>query len=484
MLKAKLVIWDLDDTIWSGTLAENDELKLESHRVEYIKLLNDRGVVNSICSKNDFQKAKTALEDFGIWDEFVFPEIQLEAKGQIVAQIISDMQLRAPDVIFIDDNDANLREVSFFNDGIQVLDATDPDTDSKLEEWVKSLAPGRSRVGEYRQLEAKREAKRESNLDNVAFLETCNIKVVVIRRSDNLPYAGRIEELVNRTNQMNFSKTRVAEGSMAEYLINPKNETFSVFAWDNFGFYGLVGFAAIEDSKVVHLAYSCRIMNMGVEQSVATVIADLFPGIEIPHDVYPAPWIEVLRPTDVTFQQHIKTFDSVAEPIPLRIMANCQSGAIAHYLGANGVSWDNWPRIFRLREMLEDSSTLVQMGTYVYGVFNDYSDQYWNEPPTLEIYTQAVEAFLGAVRKFDAEVIAILPTDNFDTSMRWGVSPERFLAFNTVWRRLASENTDLIKLIEVEELLEEKAHDPRHFTPDVLREIASITRGLVTKVAL
>ncbi|MEY4648606.1 MAG: hypothetical protein RL009_1022, partial [Actinomycetota bacterium] len=147
---------------WAGTLAEGDSLSLKTNRVDYIRDLNERGVVNSICSKNDFDLAKTALDNFGLWEEFVFAEIQMEAKGQIVKQIIEDMQLRAPDVIFIDDNVSNLNEVKFFNEGIQVLDANDPDTDSKLEEWIESLKPGKSRVGEYRQLEAKRAAKTAS----------------------------------------------------------------------------------------------------------------------------------------------------------------------------------------------------------------------------------------------------------------------------------------------------------------------------------
>ena len=72
-MKIKLIIWDLDDTLWSGTLAEGDDVILLEHRVHAIKALNKHGVVNAICSKNDFNIAKKQLEKFGWWQYFVFP---------------------------------------------------------------------------------------------------------------------------------------------------------------------------------------------------------------------------------------------------------------------------------------------------------------------------------------------------------------------------------------------------------------------------
>ena len=62
--KIKVVIWDLDDTLWKGTLAEGDDVQLLENRVAIIKELNKRGIVNAICSKNDPDKAKSKLEEF------------------------------------------------------------------------------------------------------------------------------------------------------------------------------------------------------------------------------------------------------------------------------------------------------------------------------------------------------------------------------------------------------------------------------------
>ncbi len=48
--KIKLIVWDLDDTFWSGTLSEGDVVVPEQN-INLIRRLTDIGIVNSICSK-------------------------------------------------------------------------------------------------------------------------------------------------------------------------------------------------------------------------------------------------------------------------------------------------------------------------------------------------------------------------------------------------------------------------------------------------
>lgn len=81
-IEIKLVIWDLDNTLWRGTLAEGDTPILITERAELIKNLTDMGVVNSICSKNNFEQAKKTLIEMGLWEYFVFPKSVLNPKGK------------------------------------------------------------------------------------------------------------------------------------------------------------------------------------------------------------------------------------------------------------------------------------------------------------------------------------------------------------------------------------------------------------------
>ncbi len=54
----KLVVWDLDDTFWKGTLSEGP-VELDPVLVELVRTLNRRGIVNAICSKNDEAPVRT-----------------------------------------------------------------------------------------------------------------------------------------------------------------------------------------------------------------------------------------------------------------------------------------------------------------------------------------------------------------------------------------------------------------------------------------
>ena len=59
--KIKLVIWDLDETFWKGILSEGEVEPIEAN-IGLVRRLTDIGIVNSICSKNDIDKAEAALK--------------------------------------------------------------------------------------------------------------------------------------------------------------------------------------------------------------------------------------------------------------------------------------------------------------------------------------------------------------------------------------------------------------------------------------
>ena len=115
----RLVVWDLDETFWRGTLTEGGIVwRDECH--EIVIELARRGIMSSICSKNDFETIRALLIEREIWDYFIFPSIDWSPKGPRIRQIIEMVQLRPQSVILIDDNHLNLEEAKFFVPGIQV----------------------------------------------------------------------------------------------------------------------------------------------------------------------------------------------------------------------------------------------------------------------------------------------------------------------------------------------------------------------------
>ena len=112
--KIKLIIWDLDETLWEGTLSNNDNIALRQEFVDLINNSLDRGIVHSICSKNDFDTTKQHMLSAGLWDLFVFPSINWNPKGERIKNLIADMNLRAENTLFVDDNTSNLHEATYY----------------------------------------------------------------------------------------------------------------------------------------------------------------------------------------------------------------------------------------------------------------------------------------------------------------------------------------------------------------------------------
>lgn len=266
--KIKLIIWDLDDTFWTGTLSEGGIVP-SLDNCNLIKDLSVRGIVNSICSKNDFSYTVEKLKELGVMDYFVFPSIDWTPKGNRIAKMIKDMGLRPVNCLFIDDNVVNLNEANFYSPELQIAE---PSIIPELIAYVNSIAisdTSLTRLKQYHILEEKQKAKEQAT-DNIAFLYASDTRVKL--HKDCEVVADRLFEMIHRTNQLNFTKNRC---SREEFDILLKDKDVScgyVTVKDKFGDYGIVGFYAIKHNKCVHFLFSCRTIGQGVEQWVYSTI--------------------------------------------------------------------------------------------------------------------------------------------------------------------------------------------------------------------
>lgn len=274
----KLIIWDLDDTFWNGTISEG-EIELCNENVQLIKELTDCGIVNSICSKNDVSVVEKILVKYSLYDFFVFKSINWEPKGKRVQQIVQDMGLRFPNVLFLDDNISNLKEVEFYCEGI-MLGGPEliPDLRKKCS-LEKKRDITHKRLRQYQLLEEKHKKSLEYN-SNEEFLYSCNIQLQFHR--DCLSESERLFELVNRTNQLNFTKKRPSYGDFIREL-NSCDSSGYVTVQDKFGDYGIVGFFLVKGGDLVHFLFSCRTIGQGVEQYVYSKLG--FPRLNVVGEV-------------------------------------------------------------------------------------------------------------------------------------------------------------------------------------------------------
>ena len=268
MENIKLVIWDLDETFWKGTLSDGEVFPV-AENIKLVRDLTDRGIINSICSKNDFDRARAELsgKKFGsVWEYFVFPSIDWTGKGHRVDTIIRSMNLRPVNCLFVDDSLNNLNEARFINPELQIV------TPGELRTLMENEAAAfrgkddtaHTRLNQYKILERKTAEKSRAG-SNEEFLIQSEIKVEMIER--DLPL-DRIHEMIHRNNQLNFTKDRISPEEVKAVFTDPAVRSGVVHVTDKYGDHGIVGCYAVRDNRLLQFVFSCRILGMGVEQYV------------------------------------------------------------------------------------------------------------------------------------------------------------------------------------------------------------------------
>lgn len=330
----KLVIWDLDETFWHGTLAEGAITAIPAH-LELVQTLTARGIVNGVCSKNDFATAETTLRGLGMWEYFIFPRIAFAPKGAMVADIIRSAGLRTPNVLFLDDNPMNLEEARHYSPGLQTADpAGIPDllADPRLR---GKPDPQHERLARYKVLEQKHTDRSDSAASNLEFLRQSGVRISF--HHDVMAQFPRIHDLVNRTNQLNFTKQRwpedeaQARAQLARELEKDFNSHASyVKVSDRYGEYGICGFYLVGEGVAQHFLFSCRSLNMGIEQFVWHKAGRPFVPVsgEVVSTLGPRPdWITVVA--DATNAPE----DAGAAPRRrLCVRSACDLAMMTHYL--------------------------------------------------------------------------------------------------------------------------------------------------------
>jgi FkbH-like protein len=268
--KVKCVVWDADNTLWQGVLVEGDEVTLRPGVAELLRYLDERGILLSIASKNDYETAWKKLTQLGIADYFLYPQINWNPKSQNIKAIASQLNIGSDTFAFIDDNPFELEEVGSALPEVECIHIKDLDSLRRHERLQGEVtADSRSRRRYYQEAIVREKVKEEYGADYFGFLASCNIQLEITSyRSDD---ADRVAELVQRTNQLNFSGRKYNRAELNEIVANDELEKFVLRCKDRYGSYGVVGFSIVrpdvENLLVQDFMLSCRVQGKFLEQA-------------------------------------------------------------------------------------------------------------------------------------------------------------------------------------------------------------------------
>ena len=286
----KLVVVDLDDTLWGGVVGEVgwQKLRLGGHDhvgeafVDFqkaLKALTRRGIQVALVSKNDEAVALEAIDnhpamvlgrgDLAGW------RINWTDKARNLAELVAELNLGLQSVVFIDDNPAERGRVREALPEVLVPDwPKDPalygDALRRLDcfEQAAITAEDRNRTGMYVEERGRKDAIAAfTSLDD--WLLSLEIKVEVAALDDaNLK---RSVQLLNKTNQLNLRTRRLSESELLSWVSGGESrQVVTVSVADRFGDLGLTGLISWErrgnDLEIADYLLSCRAMGRQVEQ--------------------------------------------------------------------------------------------------------------------------------------------------------------------------------------------------------------------------
>lgn len=276
--KVKCVVWDLDETLWEGILIENDNVHLKEGIFELLRELDGRGILMSIASKNDPVLAMNKLRKFGVAEYFLSPQFNWTPKSQSICRVAESLNLGLDSLVFVDDSPFELEEVSQAVPEVTCFSSTfinEMLTDSRFS-GSKSKEAKNRRLSYLQALEREK-LQLEFQGNYVSFLASCRIKLKI---HTFVPAdLERISELVQRTNQLNFSGRKYSRDLLMMTLENNQVKKLVLECSDKFGVYGTIGFCLVtRDSRELHiqdLMISCRVQGKCIEQALfAHLVAD------------------------------------------------------------------------------------------------------------------------------------------------------------------------------------------------------------------
>lgn len=274
--EAKCVIWDLDNTLWDGTLLESGSVTLKPGIEEILQVLDSRGILHSIASKNNHEDAVGKLRQFGIEHYFLYPEIHWNPKSVSVENIQRNLNVGIDSLIFIDDQSFERDEVQAKHPAVDCIPAWDYRnllTNPRCNPKFITEDSSRRRLM-YKSDSVRKDAETAYQGTPEEFLSTLNMVFTISRAEES--DLQRVEELTVRTHQLNSTGATYDYDELDACRKSDKHRLFVAELEDKYGTYGKIGLALTEITDahwhIKLLLMSCRVMSRGVGSALLVYI--------------------------------------------------------------------------------------------------------------------------------------------------------------------------------------------------------------------
>ena len=289
-LTRKVLVTDLDNTLWKGVIGEDGltGIKIgpgspagEAHArlQQYLLDLKARGILLAVASKNNYEDACQPFQKHEHMllrmEDFAAFEANWNDKASSIREIARKLSLGLDSFVFLDDNPverewvrSQIPELAVVELGASVFHYVEDLDQARYFFTLSMSVEDRARAEQYRS-EAVRKHLQASSQSLEEFLAQLQLRASCAAvDAANLP---RVTQLTNKTNQFNLTTRRYNEAQMHKLAADPENWAAAFHLADRMGEYGLIGVILCRPAEpfqweIDTWLMSCRVLGRQMEK--------------------------------------------------------------------------------------------------------------------------------------------------------------------------------------------------------------------------
>lgn len=304
----KLIITDLDNTLWGGVIGEDglQGILLSQEGVgkayydfqQLLKAVKKIGISLAICSKNNLDDVNDVFANHSLMvlkpEDFVSMKINWNDKVSNIKEIASDLNLGLDSFVFIDDNAVERNLVREFLPEVGVPEF--PKDQADIKKWfvkeilynyfpkVSITEEDKTKTEQYLANAGRKRISKDFNFQD--FIRNLEIKLNLFINDKR--FIERSAQMTQKTNQFSLTSRRYHINDIQAFLHSDCYYVFNLEYEDRLGKEGIIATAIVKVSnKNIYFdsfLLSCRVIGRNVEFKFMSEILDFissrYPAIE------------------------------------------------------------------------------------------------------------------------------------------------------------------------------------------------------------
>ena len=291
----KCLVLDLDNTLWGGVIGDDGLSGIQigelgtghafSDFQKWLKELKNRGILLTVCSKNNEDTAKEPFEKHPEMvlrlEDFSMFVANWEDKARNIRTIQQALNIGMDSMVFLDDNPFERELVRTMIPEITVLEL--PEDPALYLQYLRGLdlfetasysREDAGRTEQYRE-KAQRAAFEAAFQSYDDYLEALQMRASAAA-FDPFHYP-RIAQLTQRSNQFNLRTVRYTEAEIEALAQDDSRIGLYFTLKDKFGDHGLISVVVLEKQPedtlfISEWLMSCRVLKRGMEEFIVDKI--------------------------------------------------------------------------------------------------------------------------------------------------------------------------------------------------------------------